>query len=112
MDYKINKHRNFEKQYAKYASSGNKGIIKKIDTTIQNLLNKTFTNSMNPHPLHGEFEGYYDCHADYDVVIIYKYDNENQVLFLKDIGSHRNFGMHEALDDFTDIERDYILQYV
>lgn len=43
------------------------------------------------HALHGNWEGFRDCHIRPDVVLIYqKIDNELRILLLQRVGSHSN----------------------
>lgn len=110
MDYKIIKDRPFLRKYKKYTRSGNEKYLKRIDITVTNLVNKVFTTAMNPHPLDGKYKGYYDVHADYDLIIIYKYEEKHKQLFLHDVGTHSEFGFHESIDDYTKEEMETILR--
>lgn len=98
----------FKKKYEKLLTK-NKKYIDRIDKTVTNLSNKTFTTAMKPHPLHGEYKGYYDVHADYDLVLVYSYNEDLKQLILYDLGTHRNFSMHESIDDYTNEEMEVIL---
>lgn len=40
------------------------------------------------HKLHGEFKEYYECHLKVNILLIYRIDQENQILYLLRIGSH------------------------
>lgn len=101
----------FKKKYEKLITK-NKKYINRIDKTVENLSNKTFTTAMKPHLLDGEYKGYYDVHADYDLVILYTYDEQKKQLVLHDMGTHREFGMHESKDDLTKEELQELLQMV
>ena len=47
---------------------------------------KQLPASCNPHPLHGEYSGYMDCHVKSDLILIYRI--EENTLWLYRIGSH------------------------
>lgn len=40
------------------------------------------------HPLHGNYEGWNDCHILPDWILVWRYDNDELVLCLLDTGSH------------------------
>lgn len=109
MVYNVIRSNQFKKHYRKYQQSGQKTKIKKIDDTIENLANKKFTKSMNPHPVDETFPGCWDVHVDYDIVILYFYNEKQRELHLFDIGTHSNFGFHESIDDYTNEEMETIL---
>ncbi|MDR2576190.1 MAG: type II toxin-antitoxin system YafQ family toxin [Treponema sp.] len=47
---------------------------------------KPLPASCNPHPLHGEYSGYMDCHVKFDLILVYRI--EGNILWLYRIGSH------------------------
>jgi mRNA interferase YafQ len=47
---------------------------------------KPLPASCKPHPLHGEYSGYMDCHVKFDLILIYRI--EGSILWLYRIGSH------------------------
>jgi mRNA interferase YafQ len=40
------------------------------------------------HKLHGEYEGFRECHIQGDLLLVYKIEKKELVLVLIDIGSH------------------------
>jgi mRNA interferase YafQ len=40
------------------------------------------------HKLHGEYEGFRECHIQGDLLLVYKIEKKELVLLLIDIGSH------------------------
>ncbi len=38
------------------------------------------TDGFRPHKLHGEYEGCWECHIEFDWLLIWKYDGEDIVL--------------------------------
>lgn len=40
------------------------------------------------HPLHGNYEGWNDCHILPGWILVWRYDNDELVLCLLDTGSH------------------------
>ena len=41
-----------------------------------------------PHKLHGEFAGCWECHIKSDWLLIYRYDYQKQQIFFEDTGTH------------------------
>ncbi|HSX04434.1 MAG TPA: type II toxin-antitoxin system YafQ family toxin [Rhabdochlamydiaceae bacterium] len=50
--------------------------------------NKQLPAVYKDHPLHGELNGYRDCHIEGDLVLIYKIDRKEKMLLLQRIGTH------------------------
>ena len=40
------------------------------------------------HPLHGNYEGWIDCHIQSDWLLIWKYKNDELILCLLETGTH------------------------
>ena len=40
------------------------------------------------HPLKGNLKGYFDCHIQPDLVLIYKIEKDRLILLLVDLGTH------------------------
>ncbi|MDO5329499.1 MAG: type II toxin-antitoxin system YafQ family toxin [Coriobacteriia bacterium] len=57
-------------------------VINKLANEKQ--LNKKFRD----HALSGKYEGYRDCHIEFDWVLVYKIESSELVLLLARIGSH------------------------
>lgn len=107
MEYKIDRSKQFRKEYNKLKISGNKVLLRKTDNVIENLKNKNFTSSMQNHQLQGNMKGWWDAHISGDYVIIYKYDENNQVLILNKLGTHETTNI-ESFDDFTITELHFL----
>lgn len=43
---------------------------------------------MKNHPLHGNWEGAYDCHIEGDWVLIYEIDQKSRKVLLQRTGTH------------------------
>ena len=107
MEYKIDRSKQFRKEYNKLKISGNKVLLRKTDNVIENLKNKNFTSSMQNHQLQGNMKGWWDAHISGDYVIIYKYDENNQVLIFNKLGTHETTNI-ESFDDFTITELHFL----
>ena len=81
----------FKKQYKLMIKRGMK--IEKLIEVMQMIINEQpLPPEYCNHPLHGEWEGSYDCHIQGDWVLIYEIDKKvNNVVF------HRT-GTHSDLD--------------
>lgn len=107
MEYRIDRSKQFRKEYNKLKISGNKVLLRKTDSVIENLKNKNFTSSMQNHQLQGNMKGWWDAHISGDYVIIYKYDENNQILMLNKLGTHETTNI-ESFDDFTIAELHFL----
>lgn len=105
MEYKIDRSKQFKKEYNKLKTSGNKSLLRKTDEVIENLKNKNFTPSMQNHQLKGNMKGWWDAHISGDYVIIYKYDESSRILILDKLGTHETTNI-ESVDDLTSEEFD------
>lgn len=103
MEYKIERSKQFRKEYNKLKISCNKALLRKTDKVIENLKNKNFTSSMQTHQLQGNMKGWWDAHVSGDYVIIYKYNEANKILILNKLGTHETTNI-ESIDDYTDKE--------
>lgn len=78
----------FQKSYNKILHSG-KIKRKDVDFVIDLLASG---NSLDPtykdHNLHGEYDGYRECHVHGNILLIYKIREQKLILVLFDIGSH------------------------
>jgi mRNA interferase YafQ len=78
----------FQKSYNKFLHSGK---IKRsdIDFVVDLLasgaqLDLTFQD----HSLHGDYDGYRECHIRGDILLVYRIEKQKLVLILFNIGSH------------------------
>ena len=62
-------------------------VLSELKEIISTLIDgKPLDAKYKPHPLHGEYKSYMDCHVKHDVVLVYKIDGK--YLWLYKIGSH------------------------
>lgn len=80
--------RQYEKSFKKLKHSG-KFDETKLNKAIDTLcLGEKLDSSYQDHVLHGEYDGYRECHVQGDILLIYKIEGKKLVLVLFDIGSH------------------------
>ena len=61
-----------------------KEIVSKLDRLKINP-----RNECGAHPLHGELKGKWACWLGSKIRMIYIIDNENQIIFVEDVGTHK-----------------------
>ncbi|MEK7652731.1 MAG: type II toxin-antitoxin system YafQ family toxin [Patescibacteria group bacterium] len=89
--YKILRSKSFRKSVKKIEKSGNKNNFRKLENIIDELSLDTLLNSKyRNHPLSGDMSDYRECHVGSDLLLIYKRDIKNKVIFLLDIGNHND----------------------
>lgn len=103
MEYRIERSKQFKKEYNKLKISGNKSLLKKTDDIIENLKNKNFTSSMQNHQLQGNMKGWWDAHISGDYVVIYRYDEVKHQLIVDKLGTHETTNI-ESFDDLRNEE--------
>jgi mRNA interferase YafQ len=87
MNYDVVSTRLFRKQLKKTERQGKSR--QKIRDVIYNLANGwSLPVSFNVHPLKGKFKGVYELHIEPDLLLIYRYNHNDHVLQLIQIGSH------------------------
>lgn len=61
-------------------------------TTVVNMLadGKTLPPEYNDHKLRGDREGERECHIEPDWLLVYKYEDNDLILYLIATGSHSN----------------------
>lgn len=90
--YRIKIHKKFEKSLEKLKKKGLKqkhvdglyiavGILSK---------GKKLDSSYCDHKLHGEYDGYRECHIQGDLLLVYQIIKNELVLVLIDIGTHND----------------------
>ena len=86
--YRIRFSKDYNKSIKKIVKSG-KVKIEKVDFVI-NLIatGKILPPQYHDHKLHGEYEGFRECHIQGDLLLIYRIDKGELVLILIDIGTH------------------------
>lgn len=79
----------FKKDYKKMIKQGKN--IELLDNIIIKLANnEKLSEKCNDHDLHGNWEGYRECHISPDWLLVYKYNNNRLALLLTRTGSHTN----------------------
>lgn len=78
----------FQKSFNKILSSGK---VKRSE--VENVVDVLCKGSILPekyrnHKLHGEYDGYNECHIKGDLVLVYKIEVNRLILVLVDLGSH------------------------
>lgn len=72
---KINKNANFN--------------IKELEYILDLLINSSpLDKKCQSHKLHGEFNNCYECHIKSNLLLIYKIDGQNLIIYILRIGSH------------------------
>jgi len=86
--YKLKWHNSFIKVYEKKAK--NNIITKnKIMETLRLLVENPQNPKLKTHKLHGILQGLFACSIDYDLRIVFSFDNiESNTIILIDIGTH------------------------
>ena len=78
----------FQKSFNKILSSGK---VKRIEVEkVVDILCKgsKLPDKYRNHKLHGEYDGYDECHIKGDLILIYKIEVNRFILILADLGSH------------------------
>ena len=71
-------------------------VLSRLEKVISLLCNgETLSESYKNHPLHGEYEGLFDCHLLPNVILIYGISEET--LSLTRIGSHNKLELIESI---------------
>jgi len=79
---------NFQKSFKKIIHSG-KFKREKIEKIVDVLASgEKLPLNYRDHLLHGEYDGYRECHIHRDLLLIYKIQEAKLILILVDIGSH------------------------
>ena len=76
----------FKKDLKRYQNKPGKIAALKV---VLNSLSETgiIPDSYYPHPLHGDFKGYMECHVEGDMLLLW-YDVDKQTIKLARLGSH------------------------
>ncbi|MGI6783538.1 MAG: type II toxin-antitoxin system YafQ family toxin [Aminivibrio sp.] len=77
----------FKKDYARAVAQCRD--LSKLDKLLVLLVNETpLPSSYKDHALKGEWSHYRDAHIEFDWILIYRVDKENQRVLLAALGSH------------------------
>ena len=90
--YRIKTHKKFEKSLEKLKKKGLKQ--KHVDGLYiaVGILSRgeKLDSSYRDHKLHGEYDGYRECHIQGDLLLVYQIIKNELVLVLIDIGTHND----------------------
>ncbi len=70
------------------------GRSRRIDPKVFNRMlthleqEKPLQAQYRDHKLGGEFEGFRECHLSFDMLVLYKQDEEQYLVTISDIGTH------------------------
>lgn len=85
--YKLQLSGRFKKSYKKCIKRGyDKTLFEEVVSIL--LRGESLPAKYKNHPLHGNYEGWNDCHILPDWVLVWKYDNDKLILCLLDTGTH------------------------
>ncbi|MEI6709033.1 MAG: type II toxin-antitoxin system YafQ family toxin [Methylococcales bacterium] len=79
----------FKQDYSRLIKSGNSVAVNELLTVIEILANEeVLPSKYQDHVLKGNWNGYRECHIKPDVLLIYKFENDELTLTLVRTGSH------------------------
>ncbi|MEI7709505.1 MAG: type II toxin-antitoxin system YafQ family toxin [bacterium] len=80
--------RKYEKSFKKLKRSGkfNEEELNKVIDVL--CMGRVLDPIYKDHALHGEYEGYRECHIRGDILLIYEIKNQELILVLINIGTH------------------------
>lgn len=89
--WKVLKTKQFDKNFRKLTKSGIKKDL--VDTAVEDLLRwvcreQPLSAKYNLHKLKGNLKDVWDVHLKYDLVLLFKLDNESKCIYLLNIGPH------------------------
>ncbi len=87
MSYEIRFTTRFKKDVKLISKQGKK--LDKLYDIVQKLADKIpLEQKYRDHELHGDYEGFRECHIEPDWLLIYQMDDREIILFLSRTGSH------------------------
>ena len=87
MSYQIQYTGQFKKSYKKCIKRGyDPNIFKKAITILSET--GSLPNMYKPHRLHGNYEGFWECHLQSDWLLVWMQNDQELILILTDIGTH------------------------
>ena len=87
MKYNIHPMGKYKKDVKLAASRGyNLKLLNDVITVLAN--GEKLDEKYKDHELHGEYKGFRECHIQPDWLLIYKYDNNELILYLTRTGTH------------------------
>lgn len=87
MRYQIQYTGQFKKSYKKCIK---RGYDQNIFKTVITILSETgsLPNRYRPHRLHGNYEGFWECHLQPDWLLVWMQKDQELILILTDTGTH------------------------
>ncbi len=90
-EWRVLKARQFDKNLRKLLKSGIRKDL--VDLAVKDLLmwvcrEKPLPAKYNLHKLKGNLQGVWDIHLKYDLVLLFKLDEDDKCIYLLNIGSH------------------------
>lgn len=83
----INYHASFRKDYKKIVKIGYNILL--LEEVIELLVNeKSLPAKYKDHNLHGNYEGFRECHIQTDWLLVYRIENNTLTLTLSRTGTH------------------------
>ena len=83
----INYHASFRKDYKKIVKRGYNILL--LEEVIELLVNeKSLPAKYKDHNLHGNYEGFRECHIQTDWLLVYRIENNTLTLTLSRTGTH------------------------
>lgn len=87
MIYKVKYSKEFKKSIKKLKNDSTKiELIKSIIARLAN--NETLEAKYKDHKLKGEYDGFRECHIEPDLLLIYKKEEKDLLLFCLGLGTH------------------------
>jgi len=88
--YLVKPTRKYCKSYNKLEKSGVKNtVLESLDEVIDTIAKMGILDAKySDHKLHGDCEGYRECHVRSDLLLVYRIQEKQLVLVLIDIGTH------------------------
>lgn len=88
--YIIKRTREFEKSFKKIRRAG---LAKKDEIILASIIDtlasgRVLDKKYKDHQLQGEYKNYRECHVLYDLLLMYRIEDDELVLVLINIGSH------------------------
>lgn len=83
----------YVKDRERWLSSSKPGVAERISKNLEIALSCIKNNTLMPrsfkdHPLRGKLKRYRDCHILSDLVMVYKVDKANNIVYLLTLSNH------------------------
>lgn len=86
----IKRTKDFERSVSRLMQAGvSQKVITDFEHIIESLQHqKTLDKRYRDHALHGQYQGYRECHIRHDLLLIYQIRTHELILVLVDVGTH------------------------